>query len=121
MPPHGEKVMVDGDTANDGSVFALDANGNVKGGVRNVYVDVPVAKYGVPNVAQPKPGSRVDFYCNIAGWQEPFPANQLKSLYKEPKAYQKKVDDRLKQLVREGWYLPEYTKEAQNDAAKVTF
>jgi len=121
VPPHGEKVVVDGDTANDGSVFALDANGNVKGGVRNVYVDVPVAKYGVPNVAQPKPGSRVDFYCNIAGWQDPFPADKLKSLYKEPKAYQKKVDERLKQLVREGWYLPEYTKEAKNDAAKVMF
>jgi hypothetical protein len=120
-PPHGEKVMVDGDTANDGSLFALDANGNVKGGVRSVYVDVPAARYGVPNVAQPKPGSRVDFYCNIAGWQEPFPADKLKSLYKEPKAYQKKVDDRLKQLVREGWYLPEYTKEAQSDAAKVMF
>jgi hypothetical protein len=113
--------MVDGDTANDGSVFALDANGNVKGGVRNVYVDVPVAKYGVPNLAQPKPGSRVDFYCNIAGWQDPFPADKLKALYKEPKAYQKKVDERLKQLVREGWYLPEYTKEAKNDAAKVMF
>jgi hypothetical protein len=93
----------------------------VKGGVRSVYVDVPVAKYGVPNVAQPKPGSRVDFYCNIAGWQELFPADKLKSLYKEPKAYQKKVDERLKQLVREGWYLAEYTKEAQSDAARVMF
>jgi hypothetical protein len=121
VPPHGEKVVVDGDTTNDGSVFALDANGNVKGGVRNIYVDVPMAKYGVPNVAQPKPGSRVDFYCNIAGWQEPFPADKLKSLYKEPKTYQKKVDERVKQLVREGWYLPEYVKEAQSDAAKVTF
>jgi hypothetical protein len=121
VPPHAERVMVDGDTANDGSVFALDANGNVKGGVRNVYVDVPMAKYGVPNVAQPKPGTRVDFYCNIAGWQEPFPADKLKSLYKEPKAYQKKVDERVKQLVREGWYLPEYIKEAQSDAAKVMF
>jgi hypothetical protein len=121
VPPHGEKVMVDGDTANDGSVFALDANGNVKGGVRNVYVDVPVAKYGVPNVAPPKPGSRGDFYCNIAGWQETYPADKLKSLYKDPKSYQRKVDDRLKQLVREGWYLPEYTAEARSDAAKVAF
>jgi alpha/beta hydrolase family protein len=121
VPPHGERVMVDGDTSNDGSLFALDANGNVKGGVRSVYVDVPIAKYGVPNVAQPKPGSRVDFYCNIAGWQEPYPADKLKSLYKEPKAYQKKVDERLKELVREGWYLPEYTAEARSDAAKVAF
>jgi hypothetical protein len=121
VPPRAERVHVDGDTANDGSVFALDVNGNVKGGVRSVYVDVPVAKYGVPNVAQPRPGSRVDFYCNIAGWQEPFPADKLKALYKDPKAYQKKVEDRLNQLVREGWYLPEYTKEAQSDAAKVMF
>jgi len=27
----------------------------------------------------------------------------------------------VKQLVREGWYLPEYVKEAQSDAAKVMF
>jgi hypothetical protein len=121
VPPHAEKVVVDGDTSNDGSLFALDANGNVKGGVRSTYVDVPIAKYGVPNVAQPKPGSRVDFYCNIAGWQEPYAADKLKTLYKDPKSYQKKVDDRLKQLVREGWYLSEYVKEAQSDAAKVTF
>jgi hypothetical protein len=121
VPPHGEKVVVDGDTANDGSLFALDANGNVKGGVRNVYVDVPIAKYGVPNVAQPKPGSRADFYCNIAGWQELYPADKLKSLYKDPKAYQKKVDERVRQLVREGWYLPEYVNEARSDAAKVMF
>jgi len=121
VPPHGEKVIVDGDTSNDGSLFALDANGNVKGGVRNVYVDVPVAKYGVPNVAQPKPGSRADFYCNIAGWQEPYPADKLKSLYKDPKTYQKKVDERVKQLVREGWYLPEYVNEAKSDAAMVMF
>jgi hypothetical protein len=121
VPPHADRVMVDGDTSNDGSLFALDANGNVKGGVRNVYVDVPIAKYGVPNVAQPKPGSRADFYCNIAGWQELYPADTLKSLYKDPKTYQKKVDDRLKQLVRAGWYLPEYVKEAEADAAKVRF
>jgi hypothetical protein len=121
LPPHGEKVVFDGDTTNDGSLFALDANGNVKGGVRNVYVDVPIAKYGVPNVAQPKPGSRADFYCNIAGWQEAYSPDKLKSLYKDSKSYQKKVDDRLKELVREGWYLPEYTAEARSDAAKVTF
>ena len=118
LPPHADRVTVDGDKNNDGSLFALDANGNVKGGVRNTYVDIPIAKYGVPNVAQPKPGSRVDFYCNIAGWQEMLPADKLKSLYKDHKDYEKKVDERLKELVREGWYLPEYMKETQHDAAK---
>jgi hypothetical protein len=83
-------------------------------------VDVPIAKYGVPNVAQPKPGSRVDFYCNIAGWQEMLLPEKLKSVYKDHKDYQKKVDERLKQLVREGWFLPEYVRETQNDAAKAS-
>jgi hypothetical protein len=86
-----------------------------------VYVDVPIAKYGVPNIPIPMPGTRVELYCSIAGWQEPYPADTLKSLYKDPKTYQKKVDERVKQLVREGWYLPEYVKEAQSDAAKVMF
>ena len=48
-PPRAEYVTVDNNTANDGSVLALDANGNPKGGVRNPYVDVPAYRYVAPN------------------------------------------------------------------------
>jgi hypothetical protein len=49
--------------------IVMDENGNAKGGVRNTYVDVPVAQYGVPNNADPKPGTRDDFYCGIGGFE----------------------------------------------------
>ena len=46
-PPHAPPIEVDQDTAGDGSFLALDEFGNAKGGIRNVYVDVPVAANGV--------------------------------------------------------------------------
>jgi len=36
-------------TDGDGSLMALDELGNVKGGIRTTYVDVPTSKLGVPN------------------------------------------------------------------------
>ena len=46
-PPHAPPIAVDQDPAGDGSPLALDEHGNAKGGVRNVWVDVPIATYGV--------------------------------------------------------------------------
>src|SRR5262245_55662690 len=45
IPPSADRIIVE-----DGAIV-LDQFGNAKGGVRNPYVDVPVAQYGVPNVA----------------------------------------------------------------------
>ena len=46
-PPHAPPIAVDRDASNDGSHLALDEYGNAKGGIRNVWVDVPIATYGV--------------------------------------------------------------------------
>jgi hypothetical protein len=120
-PPNGDVITVDNDTTNDGSPLALDEYGNAKGGVRNTYVDVPVARYGVPNTAKPgfAPESRADFYCGIAGYELPLAADRLKALYKDRKDHERKVDQRLKQLTKEGWFLPVYTKQVMGDAAQV--
>lgn len=113
-PPHGMLVTV------ENSVVALDEHGNAKGGVRNTYVDVPIAKYGVPNTAKPgfAPETRADFYCSIAGYETPLSHDLLKSMYKDHKDYEKKVDDRLKQLTKDGWFLPVYAKQVLGDAAR---
>ncbi|PYS39619.1 MAG: hypothetical protein DMG14_13370 [Acidobacteria bacterium] len=113
-PPHGQLVTVD-----NGAVV-LDQYGNAKGGVQNTYVDVPIAKYGVPNTAKPgfAPETRADFYCSIAGYEIPLSHDQLKAMYKDHKDYEKKVEDRLKQLIKDGWFLPIYTKQVIGDAAK---
>ena len=42
VPPKADRILVDRNVANDGSLMALDEHGNARGGIRNVYVDVPV-------------------------------------------------------------------------------
>jgi hypothetical protein len=120
-PPHGDVITVDNDTTSDGSPLALDEHGNAKGGVRNTYVDLPVARYGVPNTAKPgfAPETRADFYCGIAGYESPLAPEKLKALYGDHKNYERRVDQRLKQLIKEGWFLPVYTKQVTEDAAQV--
>lgn len=113
VPPRAERIVV------EKGALALDANGNARGGVRNPYVDVPVAKYGVPNSADPKPGTRDDFYCGIAGYQTPLAADQLRALHTEAAAYRNKVKQRLDELTKGGWFLPEYAGQVTGDAEKV--
>ena len=109
----------------------LDAYGNVKGGVRNTYVDVPTSRYVAPNEGAtppiPNPSAMVlgrgtagaGFFCGIAGYQLPLSSEQLKKLYKNKKDYVSKVEARLNALIKEGWFLPVYKDLVMSDAAKV--
>src|SRR5262245_27219208 len=51
VPPHADRIWIDRNSANDGSLMALDEYGNARGGIRNPYVDVPTAKISVRNEA----------------------------------------------------------------------
>jgi hypothetical protein len=82
-PPHAPYIEVDNDLS-DGSRLALDERGNAKGGVRNTYVDVPIAQYGVPNAGATPPAN---FLCSIAGWRISFPDELLATLYRNKKDY----------------------------------
>ena len=128
VAPRAEYIAVDGNKANDGSLLALDAHGNVMGGIRTAYVDLPLYKYGVPNEGNPTPianpsshvAGRQDgaaFYCRIAGYQTPLAADQLKALYKNKQDYQQRVERRLNQLIAEGWFLPVYKTVVLADAS----
>jgi Alpha/beta hydrolase domain len=113
VPPRAERIAVE-----NGAV-AFDENGNAKGGVRNTYVDVPVAKYGVPNNADPKPGTRDDFYCGIAGYETPLEADRLHALHTNAATYRRKVAQRLDELTKAGWFRPEYRDQVIGDAEQV--
>jgi hypothetical protein len=132
-PPRAEYITVDNNTANDGSVLALDANGNAKGGVRNPYVDVPAFRYVAPNepasppipnpaalVASQGPGGP-QLFCGIAAYQMPLSAEQMKTLYKNKKDYESKVAQRTNALIKDGWISPAYKDLILADAAKVEF
>jgi hypothetical protein len=132
-PPHADRYYVDFNTDGDGSLLALDEAGNVKGGIRNPYVDVPAAKFGVPNsgaeppIKNPHPfiaargEAAQNQLCGLANYQINFGEAQLKKLYKDKKSYQARVQQRYDELVKEGWALPVYRSVVLADAAKVTF
>jgi hypothetical protein len=45
----------------------------------------------------------------------------LKKLYKNRKDYQTRVEQRVNQLIKEGWFLPVYKDLVIADAAKAIF
>jgi len=133
LPPHADRLYVDYNMNTDDSLLALDALGNVKGGIRNPYVDVPAAKFGVPNsgaeppITNPHPflaargAAAQNQLCGLANYQINFTPEQLRNLYKTPKVYRAKVMARYDELEQEGWALPVYRSVIAEDAAKVSF
>jgi alpha/beta hydrolase family protein len=111
-PPHAPPIAVDQDPVNDGSHLALDEHGNAKGGVRNVWVDVPIATYGV--FAKGKTTAQ-DRLCQLAGTEIPLPPATLRKLYANKSNYDNRVDKRLAELIAEGWFLPEYADLVRGD------
>jgi hypothetical protein len=133
VPPHADRYYVDFNTEGDGSLLALDEAGNVKGGIRNPYVDVPTAKVGVPNsgaeppIKSPHPflaargEAAMNQLCGLANYQIDFTQAQLKKLYKDEGTYQARVQQRYDELMKAGWALPVYRSVVLADAAKVKF
>jgi hypothetical protein len=142
-PPHADRFYVDFNPDNKpkldrdkGSLLALDEFGNVKGGIRNTYVDVPVKSFHVPNEgADPRISNPNHFIaarringqdpdaqlCGLGNFETALSKDQLKKLYKNPKDYYSKVAQRFDELVKEGWALPVYREMVLAEAARVTF
>jgi hypothetical protein len=111
-PPHAPYIEVDQDPSNDGSYLRLDEFGNARGGIRNVWVDVPIATYGVFGVGKTPAQDRL---CLLIGTEVPLPADTLSRLYFNRGQYASRVNRRLMELVREGWFLPEYADQVRDD------
>jgi alpha/beta hydrolase family protein len=111
-PPHAPPIAVDQDMTGDGSPLALDEYGNAKGGIRNVWVDVPIATYGVFGKGKTPAQDRL---CQLAGTEVPLPAATLQKLYSSKTQYTDRVEQRLKQLIADGWFLPEYAEMVRAD------
>jgi hypothetical protein len=114
-PPHAPPITVDKDTNGDGSLLALDEYGNAKGGVRNVFVDVPIAANGVMGKGKTAAQDRL---CLLAGTKVPLADEKVKTLYKSGTDYQDHVNKRLNQLIKDGWFLPEYANDVREDAKR---
>ena len=112
-PPRAPVIEVDQNTANDGSPLALDAHGNAKGGIRNVWVDVPLATHGVMGKGRT---TATDRLCLLAGTQVPLEPGVVRTLYRDKADYVAKVEARLRELIAAGWFLPEYADMVRADA-----
>jgi hypothetical protein len=115
-PPRAMPIAVDQDPKNDGSHLALDEHGNAKGGIRNVWVDLPTATNGVFGKGKTPAQDRL---CQLAGTKVPLADDVLRKLYRGNADYAARVDQRLKQLISEGWFLPEYAEMVRADARAV--
>ena len=133
VPPRADRILVDRNSYNDGSLMALDDFGNARGGIRNPYVDVPVKKYAVRNEGASPPipnahpfvavrdAAAQNQLCGLAGYQTALTAEQLRKLHGNKKAYQTKVAQRVDELTRQGWSLPIYRDVILADAAAIEF
>ena len=133
VPPKADRILVDRNVSNDGSLMALDEHGNARGGIRNAYVDVPVKKYGVRNegAVPPIPNAHPfvavrgeaaqNQLCGLAGYEMAISQVDLKKLYKDKKDYVRRVERSLDEATKQGWFLPVYRSSVLADAASVTF
>jgi hypothetical protein len=84
-PPKAEPIkVVDGKPV-------LDKFGNVTGGVRSPFLDVPTSTWNG--------NSTGESFCRIAGHEKPFDAARLAQLYPKPGDYAKAVEANVKALV----------------------
>jgi len=120
-PPRADRVLIDRNTDNDGSLMVLDEHGNPAGGIRNPYVDVPVAKYTATNVltATAKPGSEI--LCRLSVWETPFSKAKLTDLYGSKENYVRLVEQNLDKQEAMGWSLPVFHDLIMDDARAVNF
>jgi hypothetical protein len=133
VPPRADRILVDRNVTNDGSLMALDEYGNARGGIRNPYVDVPTKKIGVRNEGAVPPITNAHPFvavrgeaaqnqlCGLAGYEIPLAHEQLKKLYKDKKDYQAKVAKSVEEMTKHGWSLPVYKEVILGDAANLSF
>jgi hypothetical protein len=133
VPPRAERILLDRDQSNDGSMMALDEHGNPRGGIRTTYVDVPTAKYVIrpaavtpviPNASAyiaTRGQNAANQMCGLSTAQIAIPQAKLKEMYQNKQAYVKAVETRLTALEKAGWSLPLYREMILDDAKKVSF
>jgi hypothetical protein len=98
--PHADRIAMSkpGDpSANP----IIDQFGNVKGGVRTPYVDVPTATYFGTSTAAGADSTPPT--CPITGHMVPFDRGRLARLYPTHADYTRRVDSDVDRLVSEGW------------------
>ena len=94
-PPKSPRLQTTGDTE---APFALDSDGNVKGGIRTPQVDVPVATLSGL-------GQSGTSFCGIFGTTKPFDAATLAARYPSHAAFVKAWNAATDKAVKAGFVV----------------
>jgi hypothetical protein len=89
MPPRAPRVQVD-----SGGAIVRDSNGLARGGLRHVFVQVPV-------------GYNTSEGCPLYGTYTPWSAAKIRSMYRTHATYVSRVSKWSKKEVGRGWLLAE--------------
>jgi hypothetical protein len=116
-PPRAERIELTGEPGDDQVAVARDEHGNALGGVRSTTLDVPVAAHQGLNEARNEGEDLTPGSCLVYGSQLDFSAEELESLYGDKEGYLEQVDQRLEELVDEGWYLEQFADGLRDQAA----
>jgi len=88
----------------------LDKFGNVLGGVRSPYVDVPTSVWHA--------NATGESFCRIAGYEVPFESEQLRAVYPTKAAYERAVEANVAELVKRRWITAADGKDLVEEAKK---
>ncbi|GIG29531.1 alpha/beta hydrolase domain-containing protein [Cellulomonas marina] len=104
-PPRAEPILV-----RDGAPV-LDEFGNVQGGLRSPYLDVPTSTwFGTATGAS---------FCRIAGYEVKFSAAQLRDLYGTRGGYISEVRASITELVKDQWLTKDDARWLTKQATRV--
>jgi hypothetical protein len=110
-PPRADRIEVDPE-----GLFVKDECGNSRGGIRCPQMDVPRLKY----VSNPGVDDRGMPAFGVVGLEEPLPSEMLKKLYRDHDDYVERFEQRLEQLISQGWLLPADADEMRREAREAT-
>jgi hypothetical protein len=103
-PPHADPILV------QGGAPVLDQYGNVQGGLRSSYLDVPVSTwYGASTGAS---------FCFIAGHEVPFAQSTLDTLYPNHRVYVRAVRADLRSLQQQRFITADDARMLFREAAR---
>jgi Alpha/beta hydrolase domain len=82
-----------------------------------LLLDVPVATHQALNEPRDPDQDLTPGSCLVYGSQLDFPGDELASLYGDRETYLDEVDDRLDELLEDGWMLEQFADDLRQQAA----
>jgi hypothetical protein len=118
-PPRAEPIEVTGEPGEADAAIVRDEHGNALGGVRSTTLDVPVATHLALNDPRDPDNDLSPGSCLVYGSQLDFSPEELEELYGDRAGYLDAVDERLDELVADGWYLEQFASDLRARAERV--